>query len=186
MRKRTFKTLLLAVILLALGLPAPAETFIREGVFSFEYPDDWVDFGTDPSEDSDDVAFVGGRRYNALTVDVQLFYDEYYADVRLFEADEDTLSDYAGMLESTFYEVYSSEIVRAGEHGIPFAMVHGVDDYGESLYAETIANGWSISFYGYAYADTDYTRMRALTDEDVEAFRAIVASVEPVLKEAAS
>lgn len=186
MRKRTFKTLLLAVILLALGLPAPAETFIREGVFSFEYPDGWVDFGSEPSKDGDDVAFVGGRRYNALTVDVQLFYDEYYDDVRLFEADEETLDDFAGMLESTFYEVYSTEIVRAGARGIPFAMVHGVDSSGDSLYAETIANGWSISFYGYAYADADYTQLRALTDEDVGIFRAIVASVEPALKEAAS
>lgn len=184
--KHIGRILLLTGVLLALGIPALAASFVYGDVFSFEYPDGWKDFGAETSQDVPgsyyEAAFLGGRRYDALNVTVRLYYDDEYENVRLF-SDGEAVEELRSYIESTYYDILWSEIVRSKEHGIPFVVVHGVDSAGESLYAETLNNGWSIVFEGYAFADTDYDEMRALTQQDVEIFCRMLESFKPAVKE---
>lgn len=182
--KTVGRFLLLGVLLLALAIPASAATLVYEDVFSFEYPDGWEDYGADPSGDIPgeyyEAAFVGGRRFDDLNVLVEIYYYEPFADVRLFDLEEELLQDYRESLECTFYEVKSGELIYAGEHRIPFALIHGIDSAGECFYAETVSNGWVISFWAYAYEDLRCTRERELTGEDMKTFRDLIGSFEPV------
>ena len=184
--KRIWRGLLLALLLAALSSSAMAQTLVSEGLCTFTYPDNWEDFGADSSYDEEgryyNLGYIGGSRYYDLNVSVDLYYYEDFADMRLFSADSATLRDYAHSIESSFYEVQSSEIIEAGEYGIPFVVVHGVDQDGECLYANTIANGWCISLCGFAYADRGYRNLRELTEEDEQVFRAIIESFEPILE----
>lgn len=186
MLKRVAVALLIALLLASAAVPAAAQTYVCENLCTFDYPDDWEDFGADSSNDEEgeyyNLAFIGGSAYDDLNVSVDLYYYDVYADIRLFSADEATLRDYVRDIESSFYEVASSEVVEVGEYGIPFAILRGTDRDGEALYAETLANGWCIAFYGYAYGRNG-REMRELTDEDERIFREIIASFEPILKE---
>ena len=185
--KHIGRILLLTMMLLALGIPALAVSFVYEDVFEFEYPRGWVNYGVDSSEDIQgeyyDAAFVGGKGDDDLCLSVTMYYEDEYDDIRMFSDGEQTAQDLLSLLESLFYEMQWSDIVKTDAHGIPFAVVHGVDSGGDCLYAETVNNGWTIAFWGYAYTDGNYDEVRTLTPEDEETFLRILRSFRPVIKE---
>lgn len=184
MKRRIFLIILLLCLLCASA--AQAKTYVCEDVCQLEYPDEWYDYGPDSSGDVEgeyyNIGFFGGTGDTDLNVSVDLFYYPEYADVRLFSADEETVQSYADMLLDIYPEAELLEVVRVSEYEIPFIVIRSVDEYGDHVTAETIANGWNLVLDAFAYTDDSYEVSRELTDEDLACFAEIVASFQPVLK----
>ncbi len=162
-----------------------AKTLNCDDLFTVEYPDEWVNFGADSSYDTENAYYnlgmIGGYRDDELTILIALLYFEGYADLRLFDADDDAVSEFARNLMEDFYCETLLEFRTVGDYAIPFVLIRGQDDYGDFVLASTISNGWCILMDGYAYEDDSYETFRDLTDEDIAQFIRILDTFEPIL-----
>jgi len=182
---KKFLALILALVLALSCCTALADTFTYEDLFSVEFPDDW---GYQAGEETEEenywyVGFFGGPGDTDLNFDVRIYYEEDYADFRLFDlAIEDAeFSEYADMLEQWYVKknVEYSGVIYTTENNIPFVVLQGSDDYGPLILADTMSNGYEFLFQFYAYADSNYDTCRELTEEDIILIRQILGSFGP-------
>ena len=176
--------ILLLALLLLYGA-ALAATLRVPDVLTLTYPDNWEDYGPDDRDDVKDeyynLGFICGPGDSDLNVSIDLYYFPEYADLRLFELDEQATLDYADMLIEEYENATLLEIRRVGAQEIPFAILEAEDAYGPCYYAETLTNGWDLCISAYAYADSNYDAARPLTGADLELFLEIVDSVVPIV-----
>lgn len=181
---RKLCAMLMALILLCGA--ALAATLTIPDILTLEYPDDWEDFGADDSDDVENLyynlGFLGGPEPADLNVTLDLNYYEEYADMRLFDADDPTLRDFAEWLLSNYENGELLDIRRVGAHRIPFAILKIEDFDGPSYVAETLTNGWDLCLTAYAYADASYDASRDLTSADLATFLKLVDSIEPIIQ----
>lgn len=181
----TRKICILLAALMALSGTALAATLTIPDILTLTYPDGWEDCGAD---DRDDVAneyynlgFIAGPGDTDLNLSVDLYYFPEFADIRLFEVDEQGTLDYADWLLSDYGGGELIEIRRVGAHEIPFEILEIEDSYGPCYIAETLTNGWDLCLSAYAYADARYDDSRELTQADLAQFLQIVDSIVPIV-----
>ena len=181
----TRRICILLTALLLLSGTSFAATLTVPDVLTLTYPDDWEDYGPDDRDDVKDeyynLGFICGTGDSDLNVSIDLYYFPEYADLRLFELNEQDAQDYADMLMEDYENASLLEIRRVGTHAIPFAILEAEDSYGLCYYAETLTNGWDLCISAYAYADSNYDAARPLTEADLELFLEIVDSVVPIV-----
>ena len=181
----TRRICILLLALLLLCSVATAATLTVPDVLTLTYPDGWEDYGPDNRDDVKDeyynLGFICGPGDSDLNVSIDLYYFPEYADLRLFELDEQDALDYADMLIEDYENASLLEIRRVGVHEIPFAILEAEDAYGPCYYAETLTNGWDLCISAYACADSNYDVSRALTQADLELFLEIVDSIVPIV-----
>lgn len=170
----------LALVLFLLIPGAWAAELRVPGVFSIEYPDDWLDYGGEGeyAEDCYELSFICGPLATDPNLNVHAAYYPEFARLRLFDADEATIADYAEWIADGHLRGELIEIRRAGEDAIPFVLLRLEDSQGEFLTASTFANGWMLDFQLYAYADARFEESRAMGDADLEILRAMLDSFE--------
>ena len=176
--------ILLAALLLLSGA-ALAATLKVPDVLTLTYPDGWEDYGPDDRDDVENeyynLGFICGPGDSDLNVSIDLYYFPEFADLRLFELDDQAAQDYAGMLMEDYENASLLEIRRVGKHEIPFVILQTEDAYGPCYIAETLTNGWDLCITGYAFSDESYDAARELTDDDLETFLGIVDSIVPIV-----
>ena len=181
----TRRICILLTALLLLSGTALAATLTVPDILTLIYPDGWEDYGADDRDDVKDeyynLGFICGPGDTDLNVSIDLYYFPEYADLRLFELDEQATLDYADMLIEEYENATLLEIRRVGAQEIPFAILEAEDAYGPCYYAETLTNGWDLCISAYAYADSNYDAARPLTEADLELFLEIVDSVVPIV-----
>ena len=181
----TRRICMLLTALLLLSGAATAATLTVPDVLTLTYPDGWDDYGADDRDDVKDeyynLGFICGPGDTDLNVSIDLFYFPEYADLRLFELDEQATLDYADMLIEEYENATLLEIRRVGAQEIPFAILEAEDAYGPCYYAETLTNCWDLCLSAYAYADSSYDTARLLSRAELEVFLGIVDSIVPIV-----
>lgn len=181
----TRRICILLLALLLLSGTALAATLTVPDILTLTYPDSWEDYGADDRDDVKDeyynLGFICGPSDTDLNVSIDLYYFPEFADLRLFELDDQAAQDYAGMLMEDYENASLLEIRRVGEHAIPFVILQTEDAYGPCYIAETLTNGWDLCISAYAYVDSHYDASRALTEDDLEVFLGIVDSIVPIV-----
>ena len=181
----TRRICILLTALLLLSGAALAATLTVPDVLTLTYPDGWEDYGADDREDVEDsyynLGFICGPGARDLNVSLDLYYFPEYADLRLFDLDDQAAQDYAGMLMEDYENASLLEIRRVGAHEIPFVILQTEDSYGPCYMAETLTNGWDLCLSAYAYADSSYETARFLTQAELEVFLGIVDSIVPIV-----
>ena len=181
----TRKICILLTALLLLSSTAFATTLTIPDVLTLTYPNSWANSGADDSDDVEgeyyNLGFICGVGVQDLNVSIDLYYFPEYADLRLFELEEQDVEDYAGRLMEDYTQPRFLGIRWVSEHRIPFAIMEAQDSYGPFIIAETLTNGWDLCINGYAFSDSNYDVARELTDDDVDTFLAIVDSIEPIV-----
>ena len=181
----TRRICILLTALLLLSGAALAATLTVPDVLTLTYPDGWEDYGADDRDDVEDsyynLGFICGPGARDLNVSLDLYYFPEYADLRLFDLDDQAAQDYAGMLMEDYENAALLEIRRVGEHEIPFVILQTEDSYGPCYMAETLTNGWDLCISAYAYTDSNYDAARPLTGADLELFLEIVDSIVPIV-----
>lgn len=179
MRRRICAALLAGALLLC---RASAAVLTLPGVLTLKYPDDWENLGADDAQgEVRNLGFLAGPKDTDLNLSIDLSHFPEYEQLRLFEADEQTLRDYAAWLLEDYENGSLVEIRRVSAYGIPFVVLRLEDFYGPSYVAETLSNGWDLALTAYAFADENYDYTRELSDRDMETFRALIDSIEPLL-----
>ena len=181
----TRRICILLLALLLLSGTALASTLTVPDVLTLTYPDGWEDYGADDRDDVKDeyynLGFICGPGDTDLNVSIDLYYFPEYADLRLFELNEQDAQDYADMLVEEYENATLLEIRRVGEHGIPFVILQTEDGYGPCYIAETLTNGWVLCLSAYAYTDSDYETARLLSRAELEVFLGVVDSIVPIV-----
>lgn len=181
----TRRICILLLALLLLSGTALAATLKVPDVLTLTYPDGWEDYGADNRDDVENeyynLGFICGPDDTDLNVSIDLYYFPEFADLRLFELDDQAAQDYAGMLMEDYENASLLEIRRVGEHGIPFVILQNEDGYGPCYTAETLTNGWVLCLSAYAYTDSDYETARLLSRAELEVFLGIVDSIVPIV-----
>ena len=184
MKKKSI-AILLALLLTLMPASALAKTLTCRNIFSIEYPLLWINYGADDSWDVEneyyDLGFIGGFDASALNIELAAYYIPQYSDVRLFDAEQEIIDEFAGLLLEEYPEGELVEIVYVGDYQIPFIIIRYCDSYGDGIAAETLSNGWNITLDGFAYADESYTSTRELTESDISTFMDVVYSFEPIV-----
>lgn len=184
--KHRIAIVIVLVMLVSSILPAYAQTVDGRGLFTLEIPEDWEDYGyseeSDVEGDSYDLGFYVGYGVRDLNIAVSLYAYPEYADVRLFELDDDSIHEYGTLMMDEFFGTEIVTECRVGDYEIPFVVFYSAEDKGQAIVAVTMSNGWAILFMGYAYEDADYAKMRDLNEDDVELFLDILNTFEPTVK----
>lgn len=150
--------------------------------FTMELPEGWdidtSNLQSDAENNIEDLGLFGKADGKGLLGEAYLVYYEDLKDLKLWEADDDKLKEYAEVILEDFEDenpVYL-DIVRAGN--VPFVLVKATDEDGEYLYADTITNGYAVVFAVYA-VDADGETFLPLTDEYIEEFKTILSTFKP-------
>ena len=181
----TRRICILSLALLLLSGAALAATLTVPDVLTLTYPDSWENYGPDDRDNVENeyynLGFICGPGDTDLNVSIDLYYFPEFADLRLFELDDQAAQDYAGMLMEDYENASLLEIRRVGEHGIPFVILQNEDGYGPCYTAETLTNGWVLCLSAYAYTDSDYETARLLSRAELEVFLGVVDSIVPIV-----
>ena len=174
---------LLAALLLALSAcNAMAEVMFKTEYFTLTLPSGW-EVDTDSEEVKKDETFLGifgSPEEIGMVVEVFLEYFDDFKDVSLWNMNEAELKDYSDMLMEDFADESPENLGVTTVGNIPFVFIKATDEYGEYLYAETMTNGNAIEFEAYI-ADYDNEKTYPLKDEDIEQFKAILSTFQPVM-----
>ena len=179
MKKLTAIVLSLLLTLGIVSAMAGGETFTTK-YFTVELPEGWeIDTSDLQSEENlEDLGLIYDAEGKGLAVEAFMIYYEDLKDLKLWEADDDTLKEYTGLVMEDFSEdnPVFLDIVKAGS--IPFVLVKAADEEGDYLYADTITNGYAIVFMAYVL-DKDGETILPLTDEYIEEFKTILNTFKP-------
>lgn len=182
------KRLISLALALLLALSA-AGAALAEGIefktnyFTLNLPDQWAirtdGAGKEKDEDLEFLGYCYAKKEKGLVVEAYLMYYKDFADLSLWDADEETIALYVqSVLED--YEDDAPEflgIVTAGS--IPFVLIRAEDEDGEYLYADTMTNGYAIMFWAYV-TDYDAEFSYPLRNADIELFKSILETFQPV------
>ena len=180
MKKLTAIVLSLLLTLGIVSAMAGGETFTTK-YFTVELQEGWeIDTSDLQSEENlEDLGlFYSAKEGQVLAVEAFMIYYEDLKDLKLWEADDDTLKEYTGLIMEDFAEdnPVFLDIVKAGS--IPFVLVKAADEDGDYLYADTITNGYAIIFMAYV-VDADGETILPLTDEYIEEFKTVLSTFKP-------
>ena len=180
MKKLTAIVLSLLLTLSIVSAMAGGVTFTTK-YFTLELPEGWETDTSDlqSEENLEDLGLLYcSTEDKILAVEAFMTYYEDLKDLKLWEADDDTLKEYAGLILEDFSEdnPVFLDIVKAGS--IPFVLVKATDEDGDYLYADTITNGYAIVFMAYAMG-ADGETVIPLTDEYIEEFKTILNTFKP-------
>ena len=170
MKIRLF-SLVLAVMLLCCTAAQAAEMHFS-GLFSFSYDETLYECDTTSWLDQN----TAGKRWLMMLyatdylIDASLTRTEGWEQVTLKSADDPAFAWYLDNMTADGFEHLGTQQAD----GAAFALFRTSDADGEYLLAETVANGWSISFYAY-YDDTD----RPADDALLSALQAVVQTCRP-------
>lgn len=178
------KTLCALLMLLCAACPNPAyaEPVVYEGAFSIDPPDGWIFIPGDweSEEDSIYAGFIAGEDGETPIIYIDLFYYEEYKGRSLSEDAPEDRDAYKDEILTSFEEYdpvrLESEWRYTSAQQIPFVCLDGKDSEGNYLYAETLINGWAVTFECYAITGKLFIRTRPLTDEEKAIFDAVIES----------
>lgn len=147
-----------------------------------------IDTQTYAGENTEDYRWIGmisEDGESGLCVDVEMQYVPSLAGYRLFEAEQDEIDAYAlDIIASAETEgAKYIETVFTDAYSIPFVMLLASDQYGSFYYAETVANGWTISMFAYAYQSAESENFRALTHADYQKLTYLIQNFVPLKAE---
>lgn len=181
MKKLTAIALSLLLTLSIVSALAGGVTFTTK-YFTLELPEGWEidtsDLQSDAESNLEDLGLFYSTEGKGLAVESFLIYYEDLKDLKLWDADEDTLKEYAGLVMEDFSDdnPVFLDILKAGS--VPFVLLKATDEEGDYLYADTITNGYAIVFMAYI-VDADGETILPLTDESVEEFKTILNTFKP-------
>lgn len=181
MKKLTAIVLSLLLTLGIVSAMAGGETFTTK-YFTMELPEGWEtdtsDLQSDEAENLEDLGVFGKAEGKGLICEAFKIYYEDLKDLKLWEADDETLKEYAGLIMEDFSDdsPVFLDIVKAGS--LPFVLVKAADEDGDYLYADTITNGHAIVFMAYV-VDADGETVLPLTDAYIEEFKTILNTFKP-------
>ena len=172
--------IVLALLLTLSIVSAMAGTTFTNNYYTLELPEGWeIDTSNLQSEDNlEDLGLLYCAEGRGLAVEAFQIYYEDLKDLKLWEADDDKLKEYAGLILEDFSEdnPVFLDIIKVGS--IPFVLVKATDEDGDYLYADTIANGHAIVFMAYVL-DKDGETFLPITDAYIEEFKTILNTFKP-------
>ena len=173
----------LVFVLSAVYCAASAEETFTTPYFTMTLPNGWIIDTTeaDKAVDEDgmqDLGIVYEDKDVALVVEAGLILYDEWKDFSLWNASEAEVQDYVDTVMEDFADDDPTclGIVKAGQ--IPFVLIHGTDEDGEYLYADTMTNGYAVILY--AYVEDERENLRPLTERYIELFKSILATFQPV------
>ena len=185
--KRMISLVFTLVLALSALYGAAAENMFKTAYYTLTLPDGWeIDTKDTGVEDEDkDIreeylgSFYEPKRIGLFIEAYLVFYkDSELQSMRLWDASEEKLKAY----EKEVMEIYEDDdpvsLGRVQADKIPFVLIKATDDEGEYLYAETMTNGYAIAFYAYMIDDEDTSY--ALNNQDIEQFKNILETFQPV------
>lgn len=180
--KRTLSLLFAAMLILCAVSAACADVPFATKYFTLTLPDNWEAVTDEPDSDSkDDIEELGyfypADEETGLIIEALLTYYEELKDFSMWGAEESELQEYTEFVLDDFADSKPEllGVVKAGS--IPFVLIRAEDEDGEFLYAETVTNGYAISFVAYV---ADENRVYPMTDSAVEQFKSVLATFLPV------
>ncbi len=150
--------------------------------FTLQLPDGWI-IDKDDLEKEDKVEYLGcfgEDREIGIVAAAYLVYYEDLKDLALWSSDSEEMEAY----KEAILEDYADEhpvyldTVMAGK--IPFILIKATDRIGEYLYADTMTNGYAIQIEAFVTDDSDEEKSYPLTDENIEQFKTILKTFQPV------
>ncbi|MCR5565383.1 MAG: hypothetical protein K6F61_00915 [Clostridiales bacterium] len=181
MKKLLAPALALLLTLSIVSAMAGGVTFTTQH-FTMELPEGWdidtSDLESESEEGVEALGFFGQAEGRGLVAEAYLVYYEDLKDLKLWDADEDMLKEYAELILEDFEDDNPDYLgyVKAGS--VPFILVKAEDEDGEYLYADTITNGYAVVFMVYA-VDADGETVLPITDAYVEQFKTILSTFKP-------
>ena len=122
------------------------------------------------------------REDDGLAIEAALEYFESLDGISLWDAGEEDFQAYVDMILEEFAEDGAVVLDPVNANGIPFIIIRCEDDDGEYLYAETVTNGYVLSFYAYALDwDSNYL---PLEEKHLDTFREILSTFQPNTQQA--
>ncbi len=176
MTKRIIMLLLCAAMTLAPLCASQAEAYTVPGLYTVEYEDGAVIDDTSYLHDKTDtytwLFMICGSDY---AIDASMTKMDFYEGMSLYSATEDERTAYLEDTKLMLEEFNGEYLGIVDKIGIPFYVFSCENDDGAYLWAETVANGYTLDFY--CYYDDD----RMPVDEALlEKFSAMLESFEPV------
>ena len=182
MTKRIAAALIAATLLFGCALSEELSRKFTTKHFTLGLPVDWLISadGLEQSEDSWELGYLYRSGDTLLCIASQLDYYSDWADVSLWRNDPDDMDEYVASLLKQLDE-YGASVMETVEVGrIPFVILECTMDGCLMYYAETMTNGYAVSFQLYAMDDDTY-ESRDVTREDYELFVRILDSFEPII-----
>ncbi len=180
--KRLMSLLLVSALLLCVAQAALADQTFSTKYFTLGLPDEWIIDTEDLEEYSDEnvevLGFLGEPDEIGLFVLVYLSYYEDLKDISLWNSDASEIQLYADAVLEDLEDdrpVYLGAVMAGS---IPFVLFRAEDEDGEYLYADTMTNGYAIVFL--AYVTDEDGNQYPLSDSNIEDFRNILATFQPV------
>lgn len=177
--------IVLTLVLMLFCVPAHAAQYApSENSYSFTYPDEWtIDTLSYTSSNTDDSLWLCDFHPAGCIIELDMInYTDLYRTMSLYSANEaqmnlymqDIVSSYESSGETARYlETYQ---VAYADAQIPFLIyqVTGSKN-GDFYYADTLANGWSITLYAYSESET------ALDPKCLEHLKTLLSGFVPIV-----
>ena len=181
MKKILSLILILAVLFTAAWAEPVGGILFETGWYTLTLPGNWKIDLDDISESEtgsfEDLGFMYAMEDDGLAIEASKEYYESLEGISLWDVTDEDFRAYMDMLLEEFADdgAFAYDPVYAGE--IPFVLIHREDEEGEFYYAETVADGYVLSFYAYALDwDSNYLPLQA---KHLETFREILGSFQP-------
>ena len=181
------KKLMLALLIIVLTIGCGCAYMADDITFTTPYftltlPGDWeIEPGSEYKSEyfeAEDLGFFYSPDDIGLAIEAWMYYFEDIKDFSLWNADEEQLQAYADETMELFEDEDAEYLGIVMADRIPFVLIRSVDEDGEYLYAETVTNGYTITFYGYVmdYNDNTYP----FTVDHIEQFKQILSTLRPI------
>ena len=181
--KRLFDWMVAVILILSAvcGAMAEGETF-KTPYFTMQLPDGWVTDYEDlqKEEGMECLGYFGENADIGFVACAYLVYYEGLKDLALWSSDAEEIQAY---IEATLEDLADDnpvylDTVMAGK--IPIVLVKATDKDGEYLYADTMTNGYAIQIRAFVIDDSEEEKIYPLTEENIEQFKTILATFQPV------
>ena len=185
MMKKTLSLILARFVLCSAAWAAADDGVLFETeYYTLTLPDNWKIDLDDLEEDDkfEELGFMYAREDDGLAIEAALEYFESLDGISLWDAGEEDFQAYVDMILEEFAEDGAVVLDPVNANGIPFIIIRCEDDDGEYLYAETVTNGYVLSFYAYALDwDSNYL---PLEEKHLDTFREILSTFQPNTQQA--
>ncbi|MBR0465013.1 MAG: hypothetical protein IJJ23_11660 [Clostridia bacterium] len=186
------KRLLIWIMTLVIGLSGMSGALAEPLTLTFEtpyftlmLPEDWEIYDPDPEDNGSgeniwDLGFVSSPDEDYYIIEAAMQYLEDWKDTSLWDADEEQLEEYIDITMHDFEDKDGQFIDLFYAGNIPFIMLeYTSQDRGDTLYADTMTNGYVIMFYIFKTSlDTD--KYYDLTEEDIAQVTRILETFRPL------
>ena len=184
MKKTLSLILILSVLLTAAWAAADDSVLFENEYYTLTLPGNWrIDLDDVKKEGTfEDLGFMYAREDDGLAIEAGLEYYERLDGISLWDADEEDFQAYVDMILEEFAEDGAYVLDPVYASAIPFIIIRCEDDDGEYFYAETVTNGYVLSFYAYALDwDSNYLPLK---NKHLDTFREILGTFQPNAQQA--